>query len=49
MASTQEVGLLGRQLEKLNAQMDDMRQQSTNMAMKAAVTGITEAVRTMGR
>ena len=29
--------------------MDDMRQLSTNAAMNAAVTGLTEAVRTMGQ
>ena len=40
--------MLRRQLEKLNAQMDDIRQQSTNVAMNAAVTGLTEA-RTMGQ
>ena len=45
MATTQEVELLRRQLVELNAQMDEMRQQSTNAATNAAVTGLTEAVR----
>ena len=38
-----------RQLEGLNAQVDDMRHQSTNAAMNAVVTGLLEAVRTMGQ
>ena len=41
MASAQEVELLRRQLE--------IRQQSSSTAMNAAVTGLTEAVRTMGQ
>ena len=49
MATTQEVDLLRRQLEELTAQMEDIRQQSENAAMSAAVTGLTEAVRTMGQ
>ena len=40
MAATQEVEVLKRQLEELNAQMADMRLQSTNAAMNAAVTGL---------
>ena len=42
MASTQEVEMLRRQ-------MIEIRQQSSNTAMNAAVTGLTEAVRTMGQ
>ena len=38
MASTQEVEMLRRQLDELTAH-----------AMNAAVTGLTEAVRTMGQ
>ena len=49
MATSQEVEVLRRQLEELNAQMDEMRQQSTSAAMNAAVTVLTEAVRTMGQ
>ena len=49
MASTQEVELLRRQLEELDAQMDEVRQQLTNAAMNASVTGITEVVRRMGQ
>ena len=45
IATTQEVELLRRQFEELNAQMDDMRHQSMN----AAVAGLTKAVRTMGQ
>ena len=48
MATTQEVALLRRQLEELNARMEDIQQQSANAAMNAALTGLTEAVRTMG-
>ena len=47
MATTQEVDLLRRQLEELNARVEDIRQQSANAAMNAAVTGLTKAVRTM--
>ena len=46
MASAQEVEMLGRQLDELTAQMIKMRQQSSSTAMKAAVSGLTEAVRT---
>ena len=49
MATTQEVDLLRRQLEELNARMENIRQQSANAAMNAAVTRLTEAVRTMGQ
>ena len=48
-ATTQEVELLRRQLEELNARMENVRQQSANAAMNAAVTGLTEAARTMGQ
>ena len=44
MASAQEVEKLRRQLDELTAQMIEMRQQSSNTAMNAAVTGLTEAV-----
>ena len=47
MATTQEVDLLRRQLEALNARMEDIRQQSANAAMNAAVTGLTAG--TMGQ
>ena len=49
MAFTQEVELLRRQLQELNARMDELRQQSANAAMNEAVTGLTEDVRTMGQ
>ena len=49
MASAQEVEMLRRQLHELAAQMIEIRQQSSNTAMNAAVTGLTEAVRTMGQ
>ena len=49
MASAQEVEMLGRQLDELTAQMIEKRQQSSSTAMNAAVTGLTEAVRTMGQ
>ena len=49
MTSTQEVEMLRRQLDELTAQMIEIRQQSSNTAMNAAVTGLTEAVRTMGQ
>ena len=48
MATTQEVELLRRQLEELNARMEEIRQQSANAAMNAAVTGLIDAVTTMG-
>ena len=49
MATTQEVDLLRRQFEELNARMEDIRQQSATAAMNAAVTGLTDAVGTMGQ
>ena len=49
MASTQEVEMLRRQLGELTAQMIEMRQQSSSTAMNAAVSGLAEAVRTMGQ
>ena len=49
MASSQEVEMLRRQLRELTAQIIEIRQQSPSTAMNAAVTGFTEAVRTMGQ
>ena len=49
MASAQEVEMLRRQLEELTARMEEVRQLSSSTAMNAAVTGLTEAVRTMGQ
>ena len=50
MASAQEVEMLRRQLgEQLTARMEEVRQQSSSTAMNAAVTGLTEAVRSMGQ
>ena len=49
VASTPEVEMLRRQLDELTAQMIEMRQQSSSTAMNAAVTGLAEAVRTMGQ
>ena len=49
MASAQEVEMLRRQLDELTAPMIEIRQQSSNTAMNATVTGLTEAVRTMGQ
>ena len=49
MASAQEVEMLRRQLDELTAQMIEIRQQSSSTAMNAAVTGLTDAVRTMGQ
>ena len=49
MATTQEVELLRRQLEELNGRMEEIRQQFANAAVNAAVTGLTDAVRTMGQ
>ena len=43
MASAQEVEVLRRQLDELTAQKVEVRQQSSNTAMNAAVTGLTEA------
>ena len=48
-ASTQEVEMLRRQLDELTARMEEVRQQSSNAAMNAAVSGLTEGVRTMGQ
>ena len=48
MASAQEVEMLRRQLDELTAQMIEIRQLSSSTAMNAAVTGLTESVRTMG-
>ena len=44
MASAQEVEMLRRQLGELTAQMIEMRQQSSSIAMNAAVSGLAEAV-----
>ena len=49
MASTQELEMLRRQLDELTAQMIEVRQQSSSTAMNAAVSGLAEAVRTMGQ
>ena len=49
MASAQAVEMLRRQLEELTARMEEVRQQSSSTAMNAAVTGLTEAVRSMGQ
>ena len=49
MATAQEVDLLRRQLEELNGRMEEVREQSANAAMNAAVTGLTDAVRTMAQ
>ena len=49
MASAHEVEMLRRQLGELTAQMTEIRKQSSSTAMNAAVTGLTEAVRTMGQ
>ena len=49
VATTHEVDLLRRHLEELNARMEDIRQQSANADMNTAVTGLAEAVRTMGQ
>ena len=40
---------LRRQLEELTARMKEVHQQSSSAAMNAAVTGLTEAVRSMGQ
>ena len=40
--------MLRRQLDDLTAQKIEIRQQSSSTAMNAAVTGLTEAVRTVG-
>ena len=49
MTSTQEVDMLRRQHDELTAQMIEIRQQSSSTAMNAAVSGLAEAVRTMGQ
>ena len=49
MASAHKVEMLRRQLDELTAQMIEIRQQSSNTAMNAAVIGLAEAVRTMGQ
>ena len=49
MAFAQEVEMLRRQLDELTAQMIEVRQQSSSTAMNAAVSGLAEAVRTMGQ
>ena len=49
MATAQEVELLRCQLEELNVRMEEVRQQSANAAMNAAVSEPTDAVRTMGQ
>ena len=41
--------MLRRQLDELTAQMIEIPQRSSSTAMKAAVTGLTEAVRAMGQ
>ena len=48
MVIAQEVELLRRQLEELNARMEEIRQQSAGAAMNAAVTGLTDPVRLTG-
>ena len=45
MAVAQEVELLRRELEELNARMDEVRQQSASAVMNAVETGLTEAER----
>ena len=47
MASAQEVEMLKRQLDEPTGRMEEVRQQSSSAAMNAAVTGLTEAVRSM--
>ena len=49
MVTAQEVDLLRRQLGELNGRMEEVREQSANAAMNAAVTGLTDAVRTMAQ
>ena len=49
MASAQEVEMMRRQLEELTARMEEVRQLSSSTAMNAAVTGLTEAARSMGQ
>ena len=47
MESPQEVEMLRRQIDELTAQMIEVYQQSSSTAMKAVVSGLAEAVRTM--
>ena len=47
MASAQEVEMLRRQLDEPTGRMEEVRQQSSSTAMNAAVTGLTQAVRSM--
>ena len=49
MATTQEVEMLRRQFDEFTAHMIEMRQHSSSTAMNAAVSGLAEAVRTMGQ
>ena len=49
MATAQEVELLRRQLEELTGRMEELRNQSSSTAMNAAVSGLTDAVRSMGQ
>ena len=49
MASAQEVEMRTRQFDELTARMEEVRQLSSSTAMNAAVTGLTEAVRSMGQ
>ena len=49
MASAREVEMLRRQLDELNVRMEEVRQQSANAAMNAAVSEPTDAVRTMAQ
>ena len=49
MASAQEVEMLRRQLDELTVRMVEVRQLSSSTAINAAVTELTEAVRSMGQ
>ena len=49
MATAQEVELLRRQLEELNVRMEEVRPQSVNAAMNAAVSEPTNVVRMVGQ
>ena len=49
MASTQKLEMLRCQLDEFTAQMVEIRQQSSSIAINAAVTRLTEAVRTKGQ
>ena len=49
MATAQEVEILKRQLDELTAKMIEIRRQSSSTATNAAVSGLAEAVRTMGQ